>query len=496
VFCPNCGTQNPDAAQTCSKCNFHLKSVAAPKFKGTMLMMNQPAPAPAPAPGGGAPQPVARPAGPSVPSKLKGTMVGVAPMAGPSRGAPGPVAVPPAGGALGTPIPPGPDAVSAYSPPVPQPGVNPLGGTVAADAGAFGAGYGPGGGQAPGHGPYGHGAGQGGNPALAGTAMMPSPVGPPPQYGGYNPSAPATQATQLQYGGAPPGPSPYGAPPQGGYGPPPQGGNPYGAQGSGGAPNYGAAPAQPYGAPPQGGPQYGAPPQGGQPYGAPPQGPPQYGAPPNPYGGPPAGNPQGYGNQGGGQPPYGGGTYEAPAVPPSSYSSSPPPNPFAAPSAMGSMGNPGAFGTPGAPTGLAPYASGASALANAGGVGSIGAASSGPSRRNPIMVLLLPLAVIFGASIVGSVLAYLISPLFALLGTIGSLAGSIWYLLLYIAMTNELKTVTRNAGFAWWPIFIPFYGMYWLWILVPQEVTKAKQMLGVQTPTRNIILSDMNDMAR
>src|SRR5579859_1262079 len=42
VFCPNCGTQNPDAAQTCSKCNFHLKSVAAPKFKGTMLMMNQP----------------------------------------------------------------------------------------------------------------------------------------------------------------------------------------------------------------------------------------------------------------------------------------------------------------------------------------------------------------------------------------------------------------------------------------------------------------------
>ena len=42
MFCPNCGTQNPDAAQTCSKCNFHLKSAAAPKFKGTMLMMNQP----------------------------------------------------------------------------------------------------------------------------------------------------------------------------------------------------------------------------------------------------------------------------------------------------------------------------------------------------------------------------------------------------------------------------------------------------------------------
>ena len=49
MFCPNCGTQNPDPAQTCSKCNFHLKGAAAPKFKGTMLMMNQPV-----LPGGGA----------------------------------------------------------------------------------------------------------------------------------------------------------------------------------------------------------------------------------------------------------------------------------------------------------------------------------------------------------------------------------------------------------------------------------------------------------
>src|SRR5579863_3248811 len=59
VFCPNCGTQNPDAAQSCSKCNFHLKSVAAPKFKGTMLMMNQASvPQPGTAkPGAAAPKP-------------------------------------------------------------------------------------------------------------------------------------------------------------------------------------------------------------------------------------------------------------------------------------------------------------------------------------------------------------------------------------------------------------------------------------------------------
>src|SRR5262245_15553989 len=40
VFCPNCGTQNQETAQTCTKCGFSMKS-AAPKFKGTMLMMNQ-----------------------------------------------------------------------------------------------------------------------------------------------------------------------------------------------------------------------------------------------------------------------------------------------------------------------------------------------------------------------------------------------------------------------------------------------------------------------
>src|SRR5438552_11500925 len=95
LFCPNCGTKNPETATTCTKCGFNIKGAAAPKFKGTMLMMNQPgaakpgAPAAPPAPAahaaapppagptaigpGGAPAaapPAARP-------NFKGTMVGV-----------------------------------------------------------------------------------------------------------------------------------------------------------------------------------------------------------------------------------------------------------------------------------------------------------------------------------------------------------------------------------------------------------------------------------
>ncbi|MCW5816839.1 MAG: zinc ribbon domain-containing protein [Labilithrix sp.] len=99
MFCPNCGTQNPETAATCTKCGFALKS-AAPKFKGTMLMQGAPpnmqalrdATAGAPPPAAGAP-PAPSPAvgagaGNVPPSRLKGTIVGVA--AQPRGAAPAP----------------------------------------------------------------------------------------------------------------------------------------------------------------------------------------------------------------------------------------------------------------------------------------------------------------------------------------------------------------------------------------------------------------------
>jgi hypothetical protein len=182
VFCPNCGTQNPDAAQTCSKCNFHLKSVAAPKFKGTMLMMNQPAVAPsAPPPRGPAPRPGLPLAGaslPSVPSKLKGTMMGVAPVAGltpapPALGSPQPAGQQPMGQTVvGTgpltppPHPTGPPPAADRGWGGPDATVNPLGGTVTADPRGF-----PGPSRPPSGGPS-----YGGSPRPPSTA----PAGRPP----------------------------------------------------------------------------------------------------------------------------------------------------------------------------------------------------------------------------------------------------------------------------------------------------------------------------
>jgi hypothetical protein len=159
---------------------------------------------------------------------------------------------------------------------------------------------------------------------------------------------------------------------------------------------------------------------------------------------------------------------------------------------------------------ISPYGTpppGASPLV--GTLPSSGVASKGPTRRNALMTLLLPFGVIMGGSIVFTILAILINSLagvFSLLQLLCVLGGSGWFIYMTIGMVNELKSVTNNSALAWWPIFVPFYSMYWAWFIIPAEVAKAKQMLGVQHPPRGIVLyiflwpfalaSDINDMVR
>jgi len=388
VFCPNCGTQNPDAAQTCSKCNFHLKSVAAPKFKGTMLMMNQTgahgatpgagaaapprvSPPPAVSP---APPPVAMPypPGPSVPNKLKGTMVGVAPMAGPGFGAPAPVAVP---------------SAVAHSPATP------------------GAAFGPG-------------------AMEAGSAFTPAPA----PLGGH----PLVGTLPAE------GTFPRGAPPYGGVSSPP-------IVVPSATPTLGSAPMQP---------GYSA------------FGPSNTVAVTGPYAAQP--------HPGGGQPSVQGASSYGP----------PAPSPFTPPPYAGAQyGGPSGDFAP--KTGALAYGSGPASVSPQSMVG------FGPTRRDALMTIVLGL-------LVGRV-AFGLFPLFAL-------AGAAWYLVITIQMVSELKAVTRNEAFAWWPVLVPFYSMYWLWILAPQEVAAAKQRLGVAQPPRSTLLyvlvwhfalaSDLNDMVR
>lgn len=255
MFCPNCGMQNPETASTCQKCGFAMKT-AAPKFKGTMLMMNQPgasqvpqprpasSPAIPPTTGGVAPGSNPQPnSGPSFaaeappmggtgvpsqvgvagavganapPSRLKGTIVGVAPpKAGAAPGAPqgmgGPGAgAPPAGVGAGAP------GTQMMPQQFGQPGVNALGSTVAVGDNGLPPGF-----------------------QIPETPGM--PAGPPPAAGAP-PGA--------EFGAPPP---PGGAPGFGG--PPPDfSGGQYGAPPPGGAPGgFGAPPPQDFGAPPGGG---------------------------------------------------------------------------------------------------------------------------------------------------------------------------------------------------------------------------------------------------
>ena len=118
--------------------------------------------------------------------------------------------------------------------------------------------------------------------------------------------------------------------------------------------------------------------------------------------------------------------------------------------------------------------------------------------------MLLPVIVMVSGGSVAIILS-LVMPMLAPAGALAALAGLVWLLVLVIQMAGELRTVTRNDAFAWWPMLVPIYGLYWAWILVPQEVAKAKQILGLGKPPQHIALyifvlpfalaTDLNEMA-
>ena len=72
-------------------------------------------------------------------------------------------------------------------------------------------------------------------------------------------------------------------------------------------------------------------------------------------------------------------------------------------------------------------------------------------------------------------------------------------------MVGEVKSVTGNQGFAWWFCLIPIYNIYWMVLLVPQEVANAKRAMSVQEPVRSPVIyfffflyalaADINDLA-
>jgi hypothetical protein len=307
--------------------------------------------------------------------------------------------------------------------------------------------------------------------ADAGAFLAAFPMGqPPPPGGGFgvpaNPQISAPTTAMPAMGGPP------------GYGAPVQGGDPYGAP-------QGMQPQQGYGQQPQQQ-QYGQPQQYGQ------QGPET--AQQQPYGQPPP-------NQYGGAPNYG----------------QPQQNPYGQPQGMAPYGQP-----QGMQQGMQQMQQGMQPMQGMGiqppgpMLGTLQSAGQGsaPTRRNALMTFLMPMICFFGGAILATIMGILAGV--TGVGALG-LVGSLFYLVGFlgaaffglsatIKMVNEVKSVTKNAAFAWWPVLVPFYNYYWLWLMVPAEVKRAKQMMGVQAPPRGIVVyvflwlyalaSDINDMVR
>jgi hypothetical protein len=280
---------------------------------------------------------------------------------------------------------------------------------------------------------------------------------------------PAIAAAQAQAAQAMAAQQPYGQPPQ---------------------PNPGAPPG--YGAPQQP-PGYGMPPQG---YGAAPQGyapPPGYGQPQQP---PPA-----YGQQ----PPYG---QPSPGYgPPPGYGQAPPQGYGAPP------GQPQGYGAGAIQPAQQAYGAVQQGFAQAGAAIGIPQGAVKPTRRNALMTLLMPMILFFGAAIVFVVLSVVAgaadTPILAVIGGavagLGYLAAAVIALISFFRMIGELNSVTRSNAVSWWMILIPIFQLYVILILLPNEVTKAKQMVGAREPTRNLLIywflslyalaADLNDIA-
>ena len=137
-----------------------------------------------------------------------------------------------------------------------------------------------------------------------------------------------------------------------------------------------------------------------------------------------------------------------------------------------------------------------------------------PKVRNPIMTFLMPVIGIGACVVLGVVFGILAgvleSPIVGMIGSaisgLGFLAVGVYIFIQVIKMVNEVKAITNNPSFAWWPLLIPGYNLYFQLIMLPQEITKAKQIAGVQQPTRGLVVywflflyalaSDLNDLAK
>jgi hypothetical protein len=146
----------------------------------------------------------------------------------------------------------------------------------------------------------------------------------------------------------------------------------------------------------------------------------------------------------------------------------------------------------------------------AGGAPMMGAPGAGPrpKKRNPMMIGLAPFmgfGVMIVLVILGMIIGGFVSLIFMLLGLAVVGAAGVFVFIQMISMINELQAITQNPNIAWWKLLIPVLGLIFMLSDVPNEMIKAKQMMGAQAPARGVIVylflpayalaADLNDIA-
>jgi hypothetical protein len=138
--------------------------------------------------------------------------------------------------------------------------------------------------------------------------------------------------------------------------------------------------------------------------------------------------------------------------------------------------------------------------------GMVSSSGARPTTRNALMVMSVPFGCVFGGVVLGILVSVVASGLVGMLLMLAGLAaGGAMGLLAIKSMVEELNSVTKNTGFNWWMVLVPFFGVYWMAMVLPQEVTNAKRAVGSPEPVRSPVLyffaglyalaSDLNDVA-
>jgi len=123
-----------------------------------------------------------------------------------------------------------------------------------------------------------------------------------------------------------------------------------------------------------------------------------------------------------------------------------------------------------------------------------------PSRRNPLATLLLPTLLILAAPPLGNFLG---QTMFRLAPTIALGMGVLLMFFSLQRMAAELNSVT-GGKLVGWHFFIPFYGFYWAFAILPKEMAVAKQKAGKPAACSPVVYlffclyafaADLNDLS-